>query len=108
MFFTLKVQKEIIIKRILGRKICSKCQLTFNLFFNPPNKDDYECKLSYLQSRSDDNQEIIENRFDAYTKEAHPIIDFYKDKKILYEIDGTRSIEAINSEISSIISSLKG
>ena len=54
-----------IVKRILGRKICSKCLLTFNLFFNPPNKDDYECKLFYLQSRSDDNQATIENRFDT-------------------------------------------
>ena len=106
--FILNIKKEIIVKRILGRKICSKCQLTFNLFFNPPNKDDYECKLSYLQSRSDDNQATIENRFDNYSKEADPIINFYKNKKILYEIDGTRSIEAINSEISSIISSLKG
>ena len=52
--------------------------------------------------------DAIENRFDTYSKEADPIINFYKNKKILYEIDGTRSIEAINSEISSIISSLKG
>ena len=49
---SLNVDKEIIIKRILGRQICSKCGLIFNEFYNPGNKKEYECNLKFLEKGS--------------------------------------------------------
>ena len=44
---SLNVDKETIIKRVLGRLICTKCGLTFNKYFNPPKKEKYNCRLNY-------------------------------------------------------------
>ena len=103
----LKVEKEIIIKRILGRQICSKCGLTFNEFFNPSTKEKHKCDPNYLQKRSDDNEKTAKNRFETYEKETLPIFNHYKDLKLLHEIDGMGDIPKIYKEICQIIRSLE-
>ena len=103
----LNVDKESIIKRILGRLVCSNCGLTFNKYFDPPQKEKYNCNLKYLKARTDDNEKTIEKRFDTYTKKTLPILDYYADQKILYKIDGTRQINQIFDEIRSIFASLE-
>ena len=103
----LDVDKVSIIKRILGRLVCSKCGLTFNKYFDPPQKEKYNCNLKYLKVRTDDNEKTIKNRFYTYTKETLPILDYYVDKKILHKIDGTRQINQIFGEIRSIFASLE-
>jgi len=95
----LKVSKEIVIKRILGRLVCTKCNLTFNKFFNPPIKENYECELKHLKIRSDDNEKTINTRFETYNKESMPILEFYKNQNLLCEIDGMKEIGAIYEEI---------
>ena len=104
---SLNVDKESIFKRILGRLVCTKCGLTFNKYFNPPQKENYNCNLIYLKTRTDDNEKTIKNRFDTYTKKTAPIINYYIEQKILHEIDGTREINRIYDEIRSIIASLE-
>ena len=105
---SLNVDKEIIIKRILGRQICSKCGLIFNEFYYPGNKKEYKCNLKFLEKRPDDNREIIETRYDTYLKETKPILNFYKNKDLLHEVNGMNKISTIYEEICSIIGALKG
>ena len=102
----LNVSKDIIIKRILGRLICSKCGLTFNKYFNTPEKNKHKCDKNYLKIREDDNPTTIESRFETYKSKTLPILKYYKDQKILSEIDGSGEINQIYDEIYSIISSL--
>ena len=102
----LNIDKESIIKRILGRLFCTKCGLTFNKYFNPPSKKKYDCNLKYLKTRSDDNENTIKNRLEVYTKKTLPILDYYADQRILYKIDGTRKINQVYGEICDIIGSL--
>ena len=103
----LNIDKESIIKRVLGRLICTKCGLTFNKYFNPPQREKYNCNLTYLKARTDDNEETIKNRINTYMKETLPILNYYADQKILHKIDGTREINQISSEIGGIITSLE-
>ena len=100
------IDKESIIKRILGRLVCTKCGLTFNKYFNPPQKEKYDCNLKYLKTRSDDNENTIKNRLEVYTKKTLPILDYYADQRILYKIDGTRKINQVYREICDIIGPL--
>ena len=102
----LNIDKESIIKRILGRLVCTKCGLTFNKYFNPPQKEKYDCNLKYLKIRSDDNKKTIKNRLEVYTKKTLPILDYYADQRILYKIDGTRKINQVYREICDIIGPL--
>ena len=100
------IDKESIIKRILGRLVCTKCGLTFNKYFNPPQKEKYDCNLKYLKIRSDDNKKTIKNRLEVYTKKTLPILDYYADQRILHKIDGSRKINQVYREICGIIGSL--
>ena len=103
----LNVDKDTVIKRILGRIICTKCGLTFNKYFNPPKEENHNCGLNYLKSRSDDSEKTIKNRIEIYTNKTLPILDFYEDQKILHKIDATGEINKIYEEIRGIITSLE-
>ena len=104
---SLNVNLDIVIKRILGREICSKCGLTFNKFFNPANKENHKCDSKFLQKRTDDNEEIVKNRYDTYSKETLPILKYYQNQNLLYEIEGKGEIATIYEEIRRIIRSLE-
>ena len=105
--FSLKVDQDIVIKRIIGRQICSKCGLIFNEFFGPATEKNHRCNSNFLQKRSDDNEKTIRNRYETYTKETLPILDYYQNQKLLYEIDGMGDISNIYKEIRQIIHSLE-
>jgi len=104
---SLDVDKNTIIKRILGRQNCSNCGQVFNKHFNPSNQESHSCDPKFLQKRFDDNQQIVESRFDTYLDQTLPILDFYKEKKILHKINGMNEIDAIFVEICDIIASLE-
>jgi len=104
---SLKVDLDILIKRILGRKICSNCGNIFNEFFNPATPNNHKCDPKFLQKRLDDNENIIKNRFTTYEKETLPILNYYNDKKLLHQIDGMNEIDQIYGQIRGIIDSLE-
>lgn len=104
---SLDVDKEIIKKRILGRIICTNCGLTFNKYFNAPNKEIHKCGINYLKSRSDDSEKTINNRIQIYINKTLPVLDYYEDQKILHKIDATGEIDKIYDEIRGIITSLE-
>ena len=104
---SLNVDEDIIIKRILGRMICSKCGSNFNKFFNPATNDNHQCGQQFLQVRSDDNKKTVKNRFLTYEKETKPILNYYKGQNLLHEIAGMNDIPSIYKEICQIINSLE-
>ena len=104
---SLKVDQDVIVKRIIGRQVCSMCGLTFNEFFNQSTKENHHCDIKFLQKRSDDNEKTARNRFETYTKETLPVLDCYKKQNLLYEIDGTNHIHEIYKEIRRITHSLE-
>ena len=105
--FSLKVNLDTIVKRITGRQVCANCKLTFNEFFNPSTKATHKCDVKFLEKRTDDTEYTVKSRYDTYTIETTPIIEYYKNQKILYEIDGMSEISIIYKEIHRIISSLR-
>ena len=104
---SLKVSKNVVIKRIVGRQVCSNCGLTFNKFFNKATTTNHNCDEKFLQIRSDDSEKTAINRLKTYDKETLPLLGFYKKQKLLYEIDGTSDINVIYKEIKGVIDSLE-
>ena len=104
---SLNVDREIIVKRILGRIVCSNCGLTFNKFFNPPKKLNHKCETKYLVIRSDDNEKTIYTRYATYEKETLPILNYYEKQNLLANINGMNKIDEIYKEIRQIMTSLK-
>ena len=103
----LNVEKEFIIKRILGREICTSCGLIFNEYFKPSTSVNHSCDPKFLKRRSDDNEETIINRFETYLNTTLPILNFYKERNLLHYINGMSEIDQIFDEICHIIASLE-
>ena len=102
--FFLKVNRETIEKRILGRITCEKCNKTFNEYLNKKEEiEKHECGSKYLKKRKDDNEDVIIARYNEYMKKTKPVLDFYSSKSYFHEIDGSQQIEVITGKIDQII-----
>lgn len=102
----INIDKETGLKRVLGRATCPKCKRTYNLLtgYNKPKKDnlcDY-CNVE-LTTRSDDNKESYEKRYDIYMNETKPVIDYYNNKGKLITIDGTKEPEVTLSNLETLL-----
>ena len=99
----LNVSKDIIEKRIMGRKTCEKCNMTLNEFFNKKEIELHPCGKEFLIKRKDDNLETIIARYDTYMNITKPVLDFYSKNANFTEIDGSSEIEEITSKINGIV-----
>lgn len=83
------VDDSILLERMAGRRVCSKCGATYHIHFHPPIKD-CVCDLcgEPLIQREDDLEESVLNRLGIYNRETKPLLDYYKRKGLLLVIDG--------------------
>ncbi len=104
----LVVADDEIVKRLLARRVCPVCGRVFNLITSPPKNDTIcdDCGVE-LVKRQDDNEVTIRNRLKVYREETAPLINYYRSKGILKEVDASRQPEAIFSDIVEIISAKK-
>lgn len=101
---SLNVPDELIVGRVTGRKVCPACGASFHVEFNPP-KVEGKCDLcgADLITRKDDNAETVIKRLGEYHSQTAPLFDFYQERGVLVDIDGTKSVEAITKEIFDIL-----
>ncbi len=90
----------IIIKRLSGRRTCTKCGASFHIESKKPKVDDIcdNCN-TLLVIRKDDEEEVIKNRLQVYKSYAEDLITYYRNKNMVLDIDATRSIEEILQDI---------
>ena len=99
----LKVSRNLIEKRILGRLTCEICKKTFNKFIDKTEIENHKCGYKNLKKRNDDNLEVLINRYEEYMKKTKPVLDFYSSRNNFYEIDGSEKIEEISVKIEDIL-----
>ena len=99
----LKVSRDIIKKRIIGRMTCEKCNMVLNEFFNSKEIELHPCGKNFLTKRKDDNLDTIISRYDIYMEKTKPVLDYYSSKEDFHEIDGTLKIEEITGKIRHIL-----
>jgi len=99
----LKVPRNIVEKRILGRLTCEVCNRSFNEFIDEKEIENHECGNKHLIKRNDDNLEALINRYEEYMRKTKPVLDFYSSRNNFYEIDGSEEIEVISGKIEQII-----
>ncbi len=105
---SLKVSLDLIIKRITGRLVCSKCGNTFNEFFNLPPPNLTCCKDGTLKRRSDDNVETAKKRYETYENSTRPLLEYYSKSDLLKNIDGENKFEEIAAKIADSINLIQG
>ena len=104
----IEVPEEELMNRLTGRRICEKCGTTYHLVFNPPKVDGI-CDLDggKLYQREDDNPETVANRLNVNVKKSKPILEFYDNKNVLKNIDGSRDINVVTQDVIDILENLK-
>jgi adenylate kinase len=94
------VPKRVIIRRLSSRWVCPKCERNYNLLAKKPKKDLTCDKCKYkLEQRDDDKPKVIKERIRVYKKETKPVLRYYKKKKLLKKIDGTKNIKEVFNKI---------
>ncbi|UNK17941.1 adenylate kinase [Paenibacillus sp. N3/727] len=100
----LKVDREKLMARLTGRRICKNCGATYHVIFNPPKQEGVCDKCGgELYQRSDDNEESVGIRLDEYINKTAPLLTFYEQKGLLRQIDGEQEIGAVSTEIASVL-----
>ncbi|MFP4589203.1 MAG: adenylate kinase [Candidatus Acetothermia bacterium] len=83
------VSREEVVRRLSARRVCSDCGTNFNLKFDPPSEEGVcdKCGGGLVQ-RDDDQPQVIEDRYDTFLKKTAPLIDYYRERGLLKEVDG--------------------
>ena len=100
----INVPDEVLVERVQGRVVCSKCGASYHVTNNPPQEEGGCDKCGgCLEARSDDRPETVRARLKTYHELTDPVVDFYRGRGILSEIDGTADIETATAEILKIL-----
>ena len=98
------VKDDNIIRRMSGRRACLNCGATYHIVNVPPKKEGI-CDTcgSELVIRDDDKEETVKARLLAYHEQTQPLIDYYNNKGILKEVDGTKDMNDVFADIVNIL-----
>ena len=98
------VPRDLLFKRLAGRRTCSACGSIYHMEFKPPVREGV-CDLDGqpLFTRSDDNEEAIQQRLTLYDEMTRPLFDYYGGSNRLYKVDGTGTPEEVFDRIAEIV-----
>jgi adenylate kinase len=96
----ISVPAEVLIERLGGRWTCPSCGRVYHETHNPPRTPGV-CDVdgASLIQRDDDKAETVERRIRVYMEQTSPLIEYYRQKDLLVEVDGMRSIDDVSKEI---------
>jgi adenylate kinase len=96
----IKVPEDVLIGRLTGRLTCRNCGAVYHVEYNPP-KVVGVCDIcgGELYQREDDKLDTVMRRQKEYFDKTTPIIDYYRERKVLCEVDGNQAIEAVTEDL---------
>ena len=102
--FNLSASDESIIERMTQRRQCIKCGIVYNLVTMKPKKKDAcdKCGGSLVQ-RKDDEEETVRKRIEVYNEETYPLVEYYKKKKMLIDVDASKKPKEIFNNVVKIV-----
>ena len=95
---------ELIIPRAAGRRVCRQCGKPYHVAYMAPKKEGV-CDVcgGEVYQRVDDQEETVRNRLKVYAEQTAPLIDYYKAKGKLSEVDGSKSVEEVFAQIVKVL-----
>ncbi len=100
----INVPESVLKDRICGRRVCKNCGAPYHVTNLKP-KVEGVCDLcgGELIQRKDDNEEALKTRLDEYHRQTEPLIEFYSKKGIIHEVNGTKDLNELMSDIKEIL-----
>ncbi len=98
------VPVEILVRRMVGRRVCKGCGATYHVEFNAP-KNQGICDVcgTPLIQRADDTEATAKNRLAVYDNNTAPLLNFYKERKLLKTVNGNQSLDKVFEEIKAVL-----
>ena len=97
---SLAVPNEELIKRLSGRRTCRECGMLYHIIFDPPTNAGICNKCNGdLYQRDDDHEDIIASRLEVYARETAPLLEYYRARGLLAEVDGIGGREDILARV---------
>ena len=96
----LKASREVVLERMKGRWICQQCGRVYHILHVAPTEAG-QCDVcgAPLFQRSDETPEIQARRYTVYEQDTLPMVDYYRQRGILAEINGERDVESVTRDI---------
>ncbi|MEG6615528.1 adenylate kinase [Peptococcaceae bacterium 1198_IL3148] len=96
----IEVPLEKLMARLTGRRVCKGCGASYHVLFNPPQAEG-KCDScgGELYQRSDDNEESVGTRLNAYMEKTQPLIDYYQAKGLIKAINGDQDIDKVLADV---------
>ena len=98
------VPAEILVRRMVGRRVCKTCGATFHVEFNPSKVAGVcdNCGSPLIQ-RADDTEATATNRLAVYDENTAPLLEYYKKQNILKTVNGDQSLEKVFEDIKVVL-----
>lgn len=92
----IQADEGLLIERTTGRRICKECGATYHINNNPPIVEGIcDIDQGVLYQRDDDKPETVKTRIQVYMDQTQPLIKYYKDKNLIVDIDGAKTIDEV-------------
>ncbi len=103
----IQVPDDVLLARLAGRWTCRKCGAMYHHLFSPPQEEGVCDRCGgELYQRPDDTPETQKHRIEVYKEQTAPLIDYYREKGLLAEVDGRPGIDKIQAELLEIVRGL--
>lgn len=98
------VPAEILIRRMVGRRVCKGCGATYHVEFNPPKQEGIcdVCHTKLIQ-RNDDTEATAHNRLEVYDKQTAPLLEYYAKQNLLKTVNGDQPLEKVFEDIKVVL-----
>ena len=98
------VPAEILVRRMVGRRVCKTCGATFHVEFNAPKVEGIcdNCGSPLIQ-RADDTEATAKNRLTVYDNQTAPLLEFYKKQNILKTVNGDQPLDKVFDDIKVVL-----
>lgn len=94
------VDKDSLVKRLSGRRVCPNCGASYHIDNNPPKVGGIcdVCQTPVIQ-REDDKEQTVLDRIKVYDSQTKPLVDFYNKQDLVFTVDGTLPIDEITNKL---------
>jgi adenylate kinase len=104
----ISVPDDEVVRRLSGRRMCSKSGHVYNIHTDPPKRDEVcDQDGSRLVQRDDDREETVRKRLAVYHRQTSPLVRYYEERDLLRRFDGTRSPTEVHDHIRATIATLR-
>jgi adenylate kinase len=98
------VPDSIVVERLSGRLVCRKCGFNWHKTFNPPEKEGICGKCGgEIYTREDDKADAVKKRLSVYREQTAPLIEYYRNKGLLYDIDARPDAEIVVKNLKKLL-----